>query len=155
MLGDSLRKAKRNQIMAKNQKINAQFNTKTYTFDKPSLKRAVSKAVKAQTPRSADNLKHRIYLPGVKVPVSIGWAVLNLLGVKAVGVSENGNAKGAYHPAQALSTFAKFAPLGVRVESDATSPKYVKYSEAARKLFSANTKKTSAKKTSKKTSAKR
>lgn len=135
--------------MAKAQKITAQFNREVYAFDRAGLVKKISAAVKKNAPRSAENLKHRIYLPGVKVPVSIGYAVLNLLGVEAIGESANGKAKGAYHPAQALSTFAKFAPLGVRVESDGTSPKYVQFSAAARKLAAAPAKKTGKRSTSK------
>lgn len=139
--------------MTQNKKITAQFNRKVYTFDRAGLVKAINKARKTQEPRDASNLKHRVYLPGVKVPVSIGYAVLNLLGVEAIGISANKKSKGAYHPAQALSTFAKFAPLGVKVESDAPSARYTQFWTAAGKRNNAAankpTKRASKKSTSK------
>lgn len=138
--------------------VTLRFNTKSYTFqNKAKLTAIIKREVKRAAPRDAQGLKHRAYLPGVKAPVSLQWAVLHLFGVEAQipSAASKGKAiRGAYHPSQAMAALSKLNGFGVKVESDAPNPRYAPWlTRKAKAELDKTTRKTAARKTTRKTTA--
>ena len=85
---------------------------------------------------AAKNNLHRVHLPGLEYPTSLGWAVQTLLGCPAVGVSERSQLpRGMYTPSQAMAALDKLTPCGVTLESVSPNAQYQKWSAPARAII--------------------
>src|SRR3990172_5332917 len=77
---------------------------------------------------AAKNNLHRVHLPGLEYPTSLGWTIQNLLNCPPIGISEkSGLPRGMYTPSQAMAALDKLTPCGVILESVSPNPQYQKW----------------------------
>lgn len=116
--------------------IKGRFNNIDFSLTHSQMEDKIHDALESgkqvNDPFVRSNALHRIHLPGVEVPVSLGWALEVLIGAHATGITKEGNPRGMYTPIQAMMCLQKFEPLGIRVESRSPKPQYQKWSEVAR-----------------------
>lgn len=124
--------------------VKGRFNKFEYVLTLSKVTDIVARKLEAgdKPPDAASkNNLHRVKLPGLEYPTSLGWAVQNLFGCPPVGVSERSQLpRGMYTPSQAMAALDKLTPCGVTLESISPNPQYQKWSAPARAILEANAK---------------